>query len=259
MSTYLVFSDAHCTPGEDISRFDWLGMLIVTHRPDFIVQLGDYFTMNSLSHWDKNKLLLMEKRRFVEDIKIGTTALANMLTPLIKLQDRQRKNKEKIYKPEFIWCEGNHENWVEQYVETHPEVHEFINPCFHYVKDYLFTVSENIHYVPFKSFFQVNNISFVHAPVQANGSLISGKYVNERALDLFHSHVVYGHTHRFLHSHRFLHGQGLKQAINAGCFFEKTPDYAIGAANEHFRCVLMLKTRIDGLLDIETLRWPTAL
>ena len=252
---YLVFSDSHVEPGQDLSRFSWLGQRIIETKPDTIVQLGDFASMLSLSHWDKNKRLIMEGRRFNEDIAIGKKAVNLLLKPLLELQEKQRRWKEKLYSPRWIWCEGNHEVWIQQYVEQNPEMESYLLPFHEYVFPLIRETKTEPIYVPYKSFHIEDDIGFTHAPIMGNSKPIGGKYVNERALDLFHTNIIYGHTHRFLHSHRYLHGRGIKQAINAGCFFDETPTYAVGAANEHFRCCLFVCKGEDGLLHIMTESW----
>lgn len=252
--SYLIFSDAHVEPGDKLSRFNWLGQQLVEHRPDTLVQLGDFVSMLSLSHWDMNKRLLMEGRRFNDDIVVGLNAWEGVIHSLRQLQEIQRKNKVKIYKPRLIWCEGNHEEWIQRYIEQHPEMKSYLHPFPHYIA-YSWELFSDVIVVDYKDYHIENDIAFTHAPIMGNSNPIGGKYVNERALDLFHTHIVFGHTHRFLHSHRYLHGKGIKQAVNCGCFFEKTPAYAKGAANEHFRCCVHLFIKEDGTLDIATNSW----
>ena len=252
---YIVFSDAHVEPGDNLYRFDWLGSVIVHTQPQVIVQLGDFASMLSLSHWDQNKKLIMEGRRFYDDVSIAKTAVRRMFAPLQKLQDKQRQQKHKVYKPSIIWCDGNHEEWITRYNEHNPEMHQYVKPFYTYIRKTLENVSMDVVHVPYKGYHIRDGIAFTHCPIMANGNPIGGKYVNEKALDLFHTHIVFGHTHRFLHSHRYLHGHGLKQAINTGCFFQHTPQYAKGAANEHFRTLIGIDIRNDGLLEVHNFNW----
>lgn len=255
MMDILVFGDAHCELGQDISRFKWLGEKIVELKPSYIVQLGDFTSMLSLSHWDMNKKAKMEGRRYQADIEAALNAVFTMLYPLHKYNDKQRRWKEKLYQPTILWFEGNHEDWIRKYLDTHPEMLGYMHP-------FCETISNQWPYIegiPYREYRTIKvkgvNISFTHAPMSPINLPLGGKYVSERALDICDSHVVFGHTHRFQHMHRFLHGRGLKQAINAGCFFDETPEYAKGAANEHFRCVLGINVRDDNLLDVQTMRW----
>lgn len=109
MKTVLVIPDAHVTPNTNLRRFTWLANLIEDRRPDLIVQLGDFATMESLSHWDQNKRLLIEGRRIKEDLGSARQAWNEVETKLFSIQRQQRKSKTKLYQPELLWFEGNHE------------------------------------------------------------------------------------------------------------------------------------------------------
>ena len=56
----LVIPDGHVDDIQDLSRWAYLGNLIVERKPDMIVQLGDFVTVGSLSHFDMNKKRKME-------------------------------------------------------------------------------------------------------------------------------------------------------------------------------------------------------
>ena len=252
---FLAFSDAHVEPGQCQDRFDWLGHLIVELQPEYVVQLGDFATMLSLSHWDANKRLLVEGRRFQLDIDAATQAVTRLFAPLKAFQEKKKSWKEKIYRPKIVWCEGNHEQWIQRYLEQRTEMEGHIKPLHHYLEPHLEKISKDITFVDYKDFIIIDGVAFTHCPIAANARPISGKYVSEKALDLFSCHIVFGHTHRFLHTHRYLHGHGLKQSVNSGCFFDVVPQYAKGAANEYFRTVVGISPREDGLLNIITMRW----
>ena len=74
MSKLLVVADSHVTPETDNSRFELLGRLILDHKPDTIIQLGDFCSMESLSRWDKDKRLIIEGRRVLKDVEAASEA-----------------------------------------------------------------------------------------------------------------------------------------------------------------------------------------
>src|ERR1017187_4025055 len=73
--TTLVVPDAHVKPGEDLTRFSKLGNLITDKKPDHIVLMGDFVTLESLSAWDLGKAGKMEGKRYSEDCKAGIQAI----------------------------------------------------------------------------------------------------------------------------------------------------------------------------------------
>lgn len=259
---FLVIADAHVEPGQNQDRFDFLGEFIVEHRPTAIVSLGDFVSMGSLSEWDKNKNLIMEGKRFKHDIEAGVDAVRRMFSPLLMLQSKQRMFKKKLYIPKVVWIDGNHEDRINRYVEQNAEMEGYINGFYNYVEDIIKTCSDQVFYIKYKDYLTYScketSISFLHAPINAAGKPISGEFVCRRALDLFNNHVVFGHSHSFRVESRFRHGGDgnlVKQAVSCGCFFDETPEYAIGAANNYFPCIVGIDVRSDGLLDIKTFEW----
>lgn len=262
----LYFTDAHVSPEErDISRFWALGNFIVDTRPDVIVQGGDFSSVESLSHWDKDKRRLMEHRRYQDDVNVTREAIEQLFAPLHILQNKQKRNKERFYKPQLFWIEGNHEYWVEGYLNYNP----ILEGAVHWETDIelpydLFSTTK---YVPYRSptsnMVSIDGVLFTHAPRNRAG-VISSKYLSDRSLaEVFECSVVFGHTHRFtIGSLARLNREGdlaVHHAINGGCFFEKNPLYSHNNTNDYWKGVLLLdcsdgKVRIERQLDIATLK-----
>lgn len=255
-SKVLYFTDSHVTPGENLSRFAALGNLIVAEKPDVIVQGGDFSSVESLSHWDKDKRRLMEHRRYSDDVEVTREAITAMFVPLACMQAQQRRNKEKIYKPALEWIEGNHEYWVEGYINYNPVMEGAIHwPTDIRIPHSLFSHS---NYTPYRSaesnIVDIEGVLFTHAPRNRAGT-ISSKYLSDRALaEVFEGSVVFGHTHRFTVGSlaRVSRSGGLviHHAINGGCFFEETPLYAHNNTNDYWKGVLILNCE-DGNVSIE--------
>jgi hypothetical protein len=118
----------------------------------------------------------------------------------------------------------------------------------------------SVEYVPFNNLGDsgirfVDEVAFCHAPRNRAG-IISSKYITNRALtESFSTSVVFGHTHRFIIDSLARVDQSgqpvITQAINGGCFFTRTPQYAVNNTNDWWAGVLLLT--IDGsTIDIAT-------
>lgn len=108
----LIIPDCHASPDDkDMTRFLALGNLIAVQKPDNIVCLGDFADMPSLCSYDKGTRGY-EGRRYKRDILAARTAMELVLGPLYQLQNKQRNNKDKIYKPNLNMCLGNHEDRI---------------------------------------------------------------------------------------------------------------------------------------------------
>ena len=55
MATHLVMGDPHCTPKASNERFLWAGKFAHDLRPNTIICMGDFASMDSLSSYDIGK------------------------------------------------------------------------------------------------------------------------------------------------------------------------------------------------------------
>jgi len=117
LTTHLVIPDVQVKPGHDYSFLKAIGNYIVKKRPDVIINIGDFADMPSLSSYDKGKKSF-EGRRYKHDVEAVHEAMDILLKPLRTLQARQRKNKEKVYKPRMVLTIGNHEHRINRAVEN---------------------------------------------------------------------------------------------------------------------------------------------
>ena len=134
---HLVIPDTQVKPGQDFAYLDQIGRLIVEEKPDVLVHLGDHADMPSLSTHDKPGSKYFEGKRYTEDIASAKEAMDRLLTPLRELQARQRRNKEKVYRPRMVFCTGNHETRIDRAVENQPVLSGVISrKDLHYEKDW---------------------------------------------------------------------------------------------------------------------------
>ena len=238
----LVVGDAHVDPSQvtehGLRRFRALGRYVKALRPNRIVVIGDFLTCDSLSHWDKDKRRKIEGRRFKCDVHSAVAALSTARRFSGRVFDRVEK----------IYCEGNHENWVSQYVDRNPEMEGILS-----VKR---DVAERFGFkwVPYKSDWTYRGVSFTHVPINEAGKPIGGKNAAVKALDIYHNSVVWGHSHKLdiacVARHNSPH---LNQAINVGCFFEHVDDYAKGSVTSYWRGLVALNHYSHNRVDINTI------
>lgn len=247
-SVTLVVPDAHVGPGQKLDRFNRLGQLIVDRRPDRIVTMGDFVTLESLSNWDLNKSGVMEGRRYKADIASAVEALARMTGPLQAVQDKQRRLREKIYRPRLVYIKGNHEDRLDRYTETKPELKEHLNLEEDLqLMDFGFT-----DVVPYKEYIEIDGVLMTHAPLGGSAQPVSGKMAVHRAAEMMSKSLVFGHTHRKEGVNYYRHGaENINQILTCGCFFEDDPDYAYGGLNSYWRGVMLLNHFSEGRFDVE--------
>ena len=98
MNKILVVGDAHVSTEENLNRFEYANALIMEKRPEVIVLMGDFITLNCLSFWDKDKRKSMEGRRYQEEIENANKALDLMFKGLYdELMEARKKKEETVY------------------------------------------------------------------------------------------------------------------------------------------------------------------
>lgn len=236
--TTLPIPDAHVDPNQDLSRFDCLNKFIKDRRPDNIIFMGDFITLESLSNWDLNKSGVMEGRRYQLDIQAGKDALKKTLEGF----------QEENYYPRIIFLKGNHCFRLDRYIDTKPELKEHLN----IERDLClreFGIDEIVEY---KESCEICGTIFTHAPMNAANQAVSGKYAIHRAAEMTHKSLVFAHTHRMESVNFYRHGANtITQVLTCGCFFEHTDSYAYGGLNAYFRGLCLLTHWKEGRFDVE--------
>ena len=109
MATHLVIGDPHCTPKANNDRFLWAGKFAHDLKPNTIICMGDFASMDSLSSYDKGKKQF-EGRRYKKDIEHAHDALKKFNKGL------------KGRRPRKIMLLGNHEDRIDRTTDDIPEL-----------------------------------------------------------------------------------------------------------------------------------------
>jgi len=121
----LVIADTQCKPSQELEYMSWYGNYIIEEQPDIIVHIGDHYDFESLSSYDKGKKVF-EGRRLKDDIEAGNEGMELLLRPLKDLQQRQKENKKKVYRPKMHFCCGNHEDRFDRLANDQSELDGFV-------------------------------------------------------------------------------------------------------------------------------------
>ena len=235
MTSVLVVGDAHIDEHQSLDRFRALGNKIRTEKPDCVVLIGDFLSLNCLSAWDRNKRAKLENKRYHLEIAAGNKAL-----DLIGFGPA----RERV----VVYIEGNHENRLTRYLEHDPTFEGFAN-----VQQDLRLRERNIEWVPYKECFIMGGVNFTHIPIASNGRAIGNPNVAQKALRLFNNSVVFGHTHTLDHAAEHRHGAPhLNQSLSVGCFFEHVDEYAQGSMTNYWRGLVDLNIYGNNRFDIRT-------
>lgn len=254
-NVHVVVGDAHVKPGQDLSRFLWLGKLVLDlakENPDRtvnVIDMGDWADMPSLSSYDVGKKSF-EGRRYSEDVKSAMQAREVYAEPFKTYnlsciaQHKKQLRNVKQYQLGGNHCEGR----IKKVIDGHA------------ILDGTISVSDVVHpdwtYSPFLKPLVLDGLTYSHYFVSGvMGRPISGESPGLSLIKKTLTSSVSGHSHLLDLSHRTdPHGKCI-WGIQAGCFLAKDQweDYA-GPANKLWkRGVLLLFDVADG--DFKSFKW----
>lgn len=196
----VIIPDAHINDRGYAKPYAVVKRFIADWKPDKVYLLGDFADCCSLSHWNLKKKRKCENKRHKKEIEVLKKELDFLQT----------------HSKEVIWLEGNHENWVEQYLDRNPESEGFLE-----YTEALKLKDRGIKWVPHNKLLKVGKLYMTH------GRYVC-KYHAAKHADKIGGNVVYGHTHV-----RQTHGASRElvteyAAWGLGCLCDKKPDYLRG-------------------------------
>lgn len=192
--------DAHDSPAiPDKSRFRWIGKYITETKPDIVIQIGDFATLDSLNgHIPNESYHGKTKPTFIADMVSFNEALGEMNIP-----DGIEKH-----------CTlGNHERRLYLFEDRAPEAYGMMQHELQSVFDrHKWTFS------PYGVPYVLGGVSFVHACLNSLGKTFGGKNAeNTIANDAIGDWVI-GHSHRErMHRAAKLGANNYVKIINVGC------------------------------------------
>lgn len=246
MTTILVIGDSHAKPEVDNERYDWLGRMIADIRPDEVIDIGDFgdfaalcsYTMGSLDHYDRD---------FLKDMEHAHDARRRIMEPIRKVQEQNRRNKEKVYKPKLIHCVGNH---------SHPRLKKWINQN-GFMKGFMERYADDLtgakkykwDICPYGETYTTHGIQFSHNFTSgAMGKPIGGVNPAYAIAQKKKMSSVFGHDHRKSDYTELHKGRSIVCA-GVGCYFEHWEDYAGQSNHEWWRGIRVLKNVHEGYFD----------
>lgn len=243
-SNILLIADTQTKEGQEWPHLAKLGDFIIRRRPDVIVHIGDHWDFESLSSYDRGTRRA-EGKRVYQDIAAGNAAMDVLLHDLKKLQAKQRKHKEKLYKPRMVFCTGNHEERLERHVNANPELHGFL--------DYSHLNLADWEVYDFLEVARVEGILFSHYFANpGTGKPIGGTVQNR--LNKIKESFVQGHQQTFQFDKVYTLNRTLTGLV-AGAFYLHDEGYMGPQGNrQHWRGCVMLDNAQDGDYAIEEIR-----
>lgn len=234
----LVIPDTQVKPNVPLDHLRACGNFIVEKKPDVIVHIGDHFDMKSLSSYDRGKKAA-EGQRVQADIDAGIHAMNVLLEPLRRLQDKQRRNKKRVYDPRLVFCIGNHEQRIERHVEANAELEGFLG----YGDLKLQELGWEVH--DFLQPVQIEGIAFSHYFYNPMSGRPYGGTIHTKLKNIKHSFVM-GHQ-QGLDIATVTNNLGQKLwGLVAGSFYMHDEGYIGPQGQDHWRGIVMLHNVRNG-------------
>lgn len=239
MRRHLFIPDVQVTPDTPNDHLVWISKYIIDKKPDVIVQIGDFADMESLSSYDKGKISF-EGRRYNRDVEAANTAFKILNSQINKYNNRQRKNKKKLYSPEMHLTLGNHENRIDRAISENPilegtistedlcykemgwVVHDFLKPV----------VIDGLHYCHY--FYN-----------RQSGRPLSGENIMLRLKNVGFS-FVQGHQQIYTPGIRELNNGERHRGLVCGACYLHAEDYRGPQAGNEWRGVFLLNEVENG-------------
>lgn len=234
---HLVIGDAHSNPEVSNRRFDWLANFIEHHRPDVIVDIGDWGDFDSIGKYNKGKKAAWGQS-FKRDVEAFRDASKRAFGRITRI---------KGYSPTIERFGGNHEEGrIDKFINDNPELQDTVSLAALGLQDY------GARYIPFRRPKVIHGVAYCHYFYDKDS-----RYAIQSArsvLNKKHCSAVYGHTHiRDMAEGTRADGKRVI-TLNAGCYLDPSQfmGYAGPQARDRWWSGLVLMHDVcDGEFDPE--------
>lgn len=228
MKSVLALPDIHYP--ENISLKPILSLCEDVGGFDIVVLLGDALDMTPISHWLKDRRRKLEGKRLLKDYE---GFMRDILNPLAEANPGAQ----------FVWTIGNHEDWVERYIDYNPEMEGLIEPQHHIT----LPDDRKIKWIPLNDVFRIGHLSYTHGA-------FSNKYHAYKHV-ITYGNLIYGHTHT-VQAYTEVSPFGRSdthKAQSIGCLCNKSPAYLRGRKNQWVHAFNVAYVHKNGLFNDYTI------
>jgi hypothetical protein len=237
MATHLVIGDPHCNPKASNDRFLWAGKLARDLKPDTIICMGDFSSLDSLSSYDKGKKSF-EGRRYKKDIDHAHDALEKFNKGLNGRRSRK------------VMLLGNHEDRIDRIVDETPELDGTISTKDLKFKEFGWEV------IAYQEPVAIDGVHYCHNyPTGIMGKPISGDNIARSLLLKNKVSSTVGHCHLFDYSMCTVPTGRKVIGLSAGCYLHHKEDYARNTQRLWWSGLIVKRNVRQGEYDIETVEY----
>ncbi len=191
-------------PFEDKPAIKVVCKAIEIIKPDIYIDLGDIGEWGSFSHWKWRNKKKPPLEYMMEGIELDVKNVNKGMDQIDESLDKA-KCKEKYF------IEGNHECWLNFFVEEHPYLPQYKT------ENVLRLKERGYKFYPAGKFLKIGKLNFYH------GHLYGGQYHAANHLRKLGCNVMYGHWHD-IQQMSVTHIDGQKSAWAIGCLKDMSSD-----------------------------------
>jgi hypothetical protein len=217
-----------------------LGRYIAEELPERIICIGDFFDMHSLSSYDRGTKNA-EGARYEDDIAKGISDMKTLLSPMMKLRERQANSRKKQYSPDMHFLIGNHEERIKRHVNSNPHLSGKLSYKDFELEDMGWTVHDFLKPV------LLDGIEYVHYVQNRNSA--NPKASSKASLEQTKVSVTQGHRPELDIHTSWSDKDGMLWAITCGSSYLHDEGYKGYQGNKHWRGVVHKKNVKNGDFD----------
>lgn len=195
------------------------------YNPDLFLIIGDFADCEGISHWDSPNL---EPKRLVPELIKARKVLEAIAKATPNVTSR-------------VFCEGNHENWIQQAILKMPELFEGLNELIDVqidVPTLLGLDKFNYEFYPMNHFVKIGNLHFTHG-------LYTSSNHTKKHLDVIKANLEYGHLHD-KQEHNQTSMEGSMSAGCMGCLCRLDAAFLKGKPNNWVHLINIYEFMPDG-------------
>ena len=165
-------------PKYNAPTFNTMLDVIKDVRPNRFIFGGDQFDNAEISHHNKRKPIYKERRSYLNNQE---GFVNEILEPLEASLPRGA---------EKVWIVGNHDYWEYEFVEGHPEFEGWVDRV-----TALNLAKRGWTVVPLGHAYTLGQLHIIHGEILTGIGNQAGMYPSRKAVELYGSNVLAGHTH----------------------------------------------------------------
>jgi hypothetical protein len=212
-------------PLHDPKAHDVLLQVLADFKPHEIINGGDGLDCGAVSHWNTGKPRLIEGLRLEKDAEGYRDAI---LEPLRKEHPKARRR----------YIKGNHECWVDQFVDNNPSVEGLVS-----VDKLLGLTDAGWELHQQGAVISVGKLHFMHGD-----TLRGGMHPAKHAVETYGRSIAFGHFHspQSYTKVSALDVTDVHTGRGVGCLCRKNPRYGRGAPNRWAQGFLLFEVAESG-------------